>query len=98
MSNGDPTPQQILDLALEDNDAGAATVRDYLKKLLSELWTYEADFSGKRPFGNSGWQNEVYLALANEGWITAFVDKDGDLEDIDGIAGDRLIMSAIEAL
>jgi hypothetical protein len=98
VSNGDPAPQQILNLALEDNDARAATIRDYLKKLLSELWTEEEGFSGKRPFGNSDWQNEIYLALANEGWIHAKFDRDGYLEDIDEVTGNRLILSAIEAL
>ena len=32
------------------------TVKDYLKTLLHTLWDEEDGFSGKRPFGNSGWQ------------------------------------------
>lgn len=47
--------QKALDLELTENDAGAATIRDYLKELLRTVLVEEEGFSGKRPFGNSGW-------------------------------------------
>lgn len=78
----------VLAVPMQDNDAGADTVRDYLLALLRQLWTEEEWFSGKRPFGNSGWQDEVYNALAVAGLI----------EPEDYSAGDRLVMSAIDAL
>jgi hypothetical protein len=61
------TPQQILDLPMQKNDANAVNVRGYLKSLLSELWKEEESFSGKRPFGNSGWQHDVWAALIKGG-------------------------------
>ena len=61
----------ILDVAMGPNDANAATVRDYLKALLSMVWAEEEGFSGKRPFGNSGWQDEVHSALEKVGVIAA---------------------------
>lgn len=30
--------QEVLDTPMQDNDAGAGTVRDYLKALLFALW------------------------------------------------------------
>lgn len=48
--------QTVLELPLESNDAGAKTVKEYLVKLLETVWVEEEGFSGKRPFGNSGWQ------------------------------------------
>jgi hypothetical protein len=38
------TPQQLLDLPLPGNDAGASTVRGYLVALLTTLWRKEQGF------------------------------------------------------
>lgn len=57
------TPDEVLALPLPSNDAGAATVRDYLKALLLTLWREGEAFSGKRPFGNSGWDSELLDAI-----------------------------------
>lgn len=57
------TGEDVLALPMPDNDAGAATVREYLQALLLVLWMEEEGFSGKRPFGNSGWQGELENAL-----------------------------------
>jgi len=47
-----------------NSDAGDnLTVRDYFYNLLRTLWIEEEGFSGKRPFGNSGWQYDIYNAL-----------------------------------
>lgn len=89
---------KILDLPMQENDAGAATVRDYLRKLLSTLWREEESFSGKRPFGNSGWQHEVYAALVKGGAVKGRFDPDGYLEDVDQEAADKLIQDAIGAM
>lgn len=58
----------------EGNDAGAATVRDYLIKLLALVWAEDEGFDGKRPFGNSGWTYDLMEALMNAG----IVAKDDD--------------------
>ena len=49
------------------NDAKAKTVREYLKMLLERLWEEGEGFSGKRPFGNSGWEYDLYAALEEKG-------------------------------
>lgn len=87
----------ILDLPMGANDAGAKTVRDYLKALLVCLWREEESFSGKRPFGNSGWQFEVYGALVKAGAVTGRMDGDY-ADEVDRTAADALILKAIANL
>ena len=92
------TPEQILDLPMEDNDSGASTIRGYLKALLVELWTEEEGFSGKRPFGSSGWTSDLMVPLVKAGVITGNLDSDGFLDECDDKAGKKLIETAILAL
>ncbi len=53
------------------------TIGDFLKELLCRVWVEGDEFSGKRPFGNSDWQYEVYEILINNGVINGVVDEDG---------------------
>ena len=87
----------ILDLPMEENDADAETIRDYLKALLTTLWREEEGFSGKRPFGNSSWQWDVYRALVRGGAIKGKIE-DNNLVEHDQDAGDKLIYEAIASL
>lgn len=84
----------ILKTQMPENDANAETVGDYLKKLLLKLWSEREGFSGKRPFGNSGWHYELYIAIANAGLIDAEFE-DGDLIDFDRKSADEIIEKAI---
>jgi hypothetical protein len=53
-----------------DSDAGDdISIRQYIYALVSTLWDEEESFSGKRPFGNSGWQSEPLYALAKHGFV-----------------------------
>lgn len=90
--------RQALDLPLADNDADAATVRDYLAKLLRKVWTETEGFDGKRPFGNSSWEYELYTPLVKAGLIAGRLDEDGFIYDIDRDAADWLILAAIDEL
>ena len=65
----DPTPQQVLNTPMPPNDAGAATIRSYLVELLVLLWREGEGFSGKRPFGEGGWQHVMCDALAEAGFV-----------------------------
>lgn len=75
-----PTHQDILKCPMQKNDARARTVGEYLSQLLSTLWYEGEGFSGKRPFGNSSWEFEVYEALARAGFIHLEFDEDGYIE------------------
>lgn len=94
------TGTDILNLPMnpEQNDAGATTIRIYLKKLLSTLWAEGEGFSGKRPFGNSGWDYDLYPPLITAGLIKGTLDRDGGIDTFDEEAGRKLIAQAIEAL
>lgn len=98
----------ILDVEMQRNDADAETVGEYLKKLFIKVWREEQEYNGKRPFGNSGWQHDVYVALANAGLIKAdrtvyfagtedeYVDVDVDRDESD--QADMMIVDAIADL
>lgn len=86
---------------MEENDADAATIRDYLKELLVMVWEKDESFSGKRPFGNSGWKYDIYRTLATHKLIEAEIDEDGDVIDIqrsEYTKADQLILEAIASL
>lgn len=94
-----PTSRQILDLPMQgDDDAGEATVRDYLVRLLSDLWHHRSSFNAKRPFGGSNWQWIIYEHLVKAGWVEGKLDEDGYIEDADIPAADRMIDAAIQSL
>lgn len=58
------------------------TVRDYLRSLLTELWDKREEFSGKRPFGNSGWEYDLYEPLVRDGFIEGLM-AEGRIYEID---------------
>jgi len=62
-----------------DFDGDEIRVKDYLKKLLQTLWDEQDSFSGKHPFGNSDWEYDLYVPLANAGFISTNRDSEGDL-------------------
>ena len=57
------TGKMVLSVPMLPNDAEAKTVREYLVALARTVWEEGEGFSGKRPFGNSGWEHEVYNSL-----------------------------------
>jgi hypothetical protein len=91
----------VLDLALPENDSGESTVRGYLLALLRELWREEDGFSGKRPFGNSGWPYDIYGPMVRAGFVPGSLDEDGYVDDFPAESrrvADSLIYSAIRSL
>lgn len=92
------TPQQVLALPMGENDADAATIGDYLISLLATLWDEKEGFDGKRPFGNSGWDGELVVALIRASAIEGELDEDGYIENCDDDAAEELIADAIQAL
>jgi hypothetical protein len=91
-------PSVVLALPMQENDARASTVREYLIALVAELWREGECFSGKRPFGNSGWECDLYHPLLTAGLIDGELDENGYIEDVDDKAGAKLIAAAIKAL
>lgn len=94
----DVDPETILDLQLDVNNAGAQTVREYIAALAAEVWRWTECFSGKRPFGDSGWTDDLYAPLVKAGLIDGSFDEDGGLDDVDTVAGQAMIRDAIAHL
>lgn len=79
--NSKPTPQQILSTPMSENDAHADTIGQYLATLTRTVWYEGEGFSGKRPFGNSGWKGEIAHALILNKILDGELDEYGLVED-----------------
>jgi len=91
------TPEKIEEI-LEfkfNSDNGFDTIRNYLLLLLETLWDEKDMFSGKRPFGNSCWEFDVYKALIDGKFVSGKLDEDGYVEVIDIVKADEIILQAI---
>ena len=89
----------ICDLVvLTDDVPKGTTIREYFKLIAFEVWTEGEGFSGKRPFGNSGWQTDIYATLVKYGVIDGHFDSEGYIEEYDDEAGSDIIEDLIKAL
>jgi hypothetical protein len=86
----------ILDVKMRENDAGARTIREYLRALLVAVWEDGEGFSGKRPFGNSGWEYDLYAALIEAGAVKGNLDEWGGVESCDCKRANEVIADAID--
>lgn len=97
-----PTGEEILRLPMGINDADAITVKDYLVALLDRVWDEGEGFSGKRPFGNSGWQRDFDAPLIYAGFVAGTLEENerGVIEviEVDAAQVNELIGRAIKAL
>lgn len=91
------TPKEILNLKFycDDHDR-TLTIREYFVELLQSLWYEGEGFSGKRPFGNSGWQWDLYKPLIENKLIKGKLDSEGEsILEVDEEAGWKLINKCI---
>ena len=80
-----------------DSDAGVnLTIRDYLCELLMRLWEKGEGFSGKRPFGNSGWEYDIYRPLIRGGFIPGKLDSEGYVDTVDKIIAEPYVFKLIQ--
>lgn len=87
----------LIDVPMVENDVNAKTVGEYLKMLLLCLWAEAEQFNSKRPFGNDGWQYDVYASLIKARYEIGELDEDGDVQEVDYAKADKLITDAIDA-
>lgn len=88
----------ILNIPMPKNDSGAKTIGGYLIALLERVWEEGEGFSGKRPFGNSGWDHDIYAALVKAEAVKGKIDSDGCLEECDEVKANKLIFVAIDSM
>jgi hypothetical protein len=63
-----------------------------------KVWREGEGFSGKRPFGNSGWEWDLYVPMVRAGFVTGKFDEDGYAEELDDDSAEELILAAIDAM
>lgn len=88
----------VLNFQYDKWDLPRCTIRHYLVELASTCWMQNEGFSGKRPFGNSGWQYDVYRALAAGGFVEPEVDEDGEVYCADENEAEKVIMQCFRRL
>jgi len=88
--------KDILNLKIGACDCGDdVTIGEYLKQLLLTLWIEDEGFSGKRPFGNSGWRCDIYKPLIEHGLVKGTLDDCGYIDEMDDDKADKLINDVI---
>ena len=91
--------RDILDLKIESSDFDKDfTIGDYFKNLLLTLWNEGENFSGKRPFGNSSWEYDIYKPLIKARIIEGKLDEYGGVDDVDIYRADEVIFELIDAI
>lgn len=94
--------KEILDMKINNDfsEFSVWTIRRYLKLLLFLVITEQEGFSGKRPFGNSGWIRDLYFPLVKNGVIvgTILYEPNGTcyLDSCDEQSGMEVIKKLIE--
>lgn len=85
----------LLCLKFDSQELGrTVTLKQYFILLAQTVWDEAEGFSGKRPWGNSSWQYEVYAAMIRNGF-KGKLDEDGSVEEIDTRAADETIFAAM---
>lgn len=93
------TKQEMLEIEVEDSEGDKCTIREYLQQLLLHLWDDPESFSGKKPFGDSGWEFDLYHALVKAKVVKGELDEDDNVEDIDDPkAAHKIIRELIEEM
>lgn len=86
------------DIPLEDNDADAGTIGEYLESLLVTIISEGEGFSGKRPFGNSGWEWTMHNGLFKAGLLKGTADEEGNLDEYDSVVADQILIREIRKM
>lgn len=92
------TGDMVLAVKMQPNDADAETIRDYLVSLVARVWNYQDEFNGKKPFGSSAWDWDLYEALVRADFIFGLIEDGDYISEFDREAGDACIEKAIREL
>lgn len=72
------------------------SLKEYLKLTLVTFLKEGEGFSGKRPFGNSDWDWQIYKGLIALDSSLGKLDEDGYINTVDQRACDMIIMKCVE--
>lgn len=76
---------ELLNLTFYSEDAGKdITIKEYIKRFAIQLFIKGICFNSKRPFGNSGWEEEIPIALIKNNVLNGRLeyDEDGYISDL----------------
>lgn len=88
----------ILSCPMQENDAHAHTVGEYLIFLARIMWVDNEGADGKRPFGNSGWEGEIERALITAELVHGVLDEDGYVDECDWTEVRDVVTDALDEL
>lgn len=90
------TREEILELPVMRWDISAElSMREYFERLFIKLWDEADNFSGNRPYGNSGWKWDVYATLIKYKIIEGELDEKGYVKEIDEKAASKFVSDEI---
>ncbi len=90
--------EDILNLEFESRDLNRTlTIKDYFKRLLTTVWREGERFNGKRPFGNSGWERDLYKSLIKAKIIPGILDEDGYIEEVNYTQANKKVVELIQS-
>lgn len=93
------TSKEIGELKFKSGDLNREiSIKEYLKTLLLTVWSEQEGFSGKRPFGNSGWDYDLLACLVRNKVIEGRLDEVGYVDSADKKAGHDTIAAVIKEL
>lgn len=93
--------EQAKNLSFDSSDLNRElTIKEWLKTLLVTLLIEDEGFSGKRPFGNSGWTGDVEIALVRAGLSDGEIhEEDGDVDLVEcGSRTEELLIAIVKSL
>lgn len=96
MTDKEINVNDVLSFPMKENSADAKTIGEYLYKLLYNVYNMGESFSGKRPFGNGGWEHELYEALVEGNFIPGSLDEDGYIVEFNEKAAHAIIFKCIK--
>lgn len=79
-------------------DVEGTSLRVMLKDLLTMVLLQGEQFDGKRPWGDSGWEFDIYRAMVLNGFIKGTVDEYGDIYNYSVAECDELILRCVEEI
>lgn len=85
--------EKVLNLNISEDEAD--TILDYLHHLLQTLMDKKEGFSGKHPFGDSGWEYDLYIPMVKAGFVSGKIDEDGYVNSIDKDEADAVLTQCI---
>jgi len=90
------TREKILELPVMRHDLGdTLSMREYFERLFLKLWEENEGFNAKRPWGNSGWEYDVYVTLIKNKVIDGELDEDGYINKIDAVKANKFVADEI---